>query len=347
MGSIYDIADKVGLSASTVARALRGKGYVSAESKELILRTAVEMDYIPTHAAKMLKSKRTNKILFCIPDIYNPFYFGMIKGVSDVLEQNGYFTILCHTGHRIEEEIRMIQSLRERYGDGMVLVSFNFTKRNIDAVNACGMPVVLTNRFDSPDKTDRFDYVYIDTHKGIRMATEHHLANGHRRIGYVGGRSDEQTGAERLSGYKEILGESGIPIARDIIIESDYTRKGGYEAGKRLLALQKPPTAVVAANDLMAVGLLQACEDAGLSIPGDISLSGMDDTDLGQILRPHLTTVKMREEDIGSNAAKLLLERILDGRTYQKTVRLEPELVVRQSSGSCRRVTGLKELGNP
>jgi len=336
MGTIYDIAEQVGLSPSTVARALRGTGYCSPGSRARILQAAADMNYTPTQAARMLKSKRTSKILFCIPDIYNPFYFGMIKGVSDVLEPRGYFTILCHTGHSLEAELRMIQSLRERYGDGMVLVSFNFTKRNIDAINACGMPVCLTNRYDSPGGNDKFDYVYIDTHKGIRLATEHHLAHGHRRIGYVGGQSGEQTGAERLAGYREAMAEAGIPHARELLVESDYTRRGGYEAGKRLLSLPRPPTAIVASNDLMAVGILQACEDMGLSVPGHVSLSGMDDTDLGQVLRPHLTTVRMQEEDIGANAAKLLLERILEGRTYQKTVRLEPELVVRQSSGPCR-----------
>lgn len=333
MSTIYQVARKVGLSPSTVARALRGTGYCSPEARERVLKAAKALDYSPTHAARILKSKRTDKILFCIPDIYNPFYFGMIKGASDVLERHGYFTVLCHTRHRVEEELRLLRFLRERFGDGMILVSFNFTPKNIDAINGCGMPVVLTNRYDSRGGGDRFDYVYIDTRKGISLATRHLLSAGHRRIAYIGGFPTEQTGAERLAGFRDAMGEAGIEVDERLIMNSDYTRAGGFEAGRLLLDLPRKPTAVVAANDLMAVGFMQACEAAGVRLPDDVSVVGMDNTDLATYVKPHLTSVVMREEDIGSNAATLLIERILGGRTRRKTIRLEPELVVRESSG--------------
>ena len=333
MSTIYKIAKQVGLSPSTVARALRGTGYCSPKARERVRKAAAALDYSPTHAARMLKSKRSSKILFCIPDIYNPFYFGMIKGASDVLEKHGYFTVLCHTRHRIEEELRLLQSLRERYGDGMILVSFNFTRLNIEAINACLMPVVLTNRYESRGGGDQFDYVYIDTYKGIGLATDHLIGKGHRRIAYLGGFRSEQTGAERLAGYQDTLKAAGLPVNQDLVMNSDYTREGGFEAGLRLLSLRRQPTGVVAANDLMAIGFMQACETRGIRIPGDISVIGMDNTDLATFVKPHLSSVLMREEDIGSNAASLLIERILEGRTYRKTVRLEPELVIRESSG--------------
>jgi LacI family transcriptional regulator len=334
MSTIYKIADKVGLSPSTVARALRGTGYCSAKNRALVQKAAREMDYTPTHAARMLKSKRSNKILFCIPDIYNPFYFGMIKGASDVLEKHGYFLVLCHTKHSIEEELRILQALRERYGDGMILVSFNFTRRNIDAINACGMPVVLTNKYSSRGGADRFDYVFVDTYKGIGLATEHLIGLGHRRIAYVGGDSTEQTGAERLAGYRDAMRTARLDVREGMVISSDYTREGGWKAGQRLLRLRNAPTAVVAANDLMAVGCMQACESLGVPIPSRLSVVGMDNTDIATIISPHLSSVAMRQEDIGANAATLLMERIREGRDYRKTVRLEPELVARASTAA-------------
>ena len=281
----------------------------------------------------MLKSKRSSKDPFCIPDIYNPFYFGMIKGASDVLERHGYFTVLCHTRHRVEEELRLLQYLRERYGDGMILVSFNFNRRNIDAINVCGMPVVLTNRYDSRGGGYRFDYVYIDTRKGISMATRHLLSAGHRRVAYLGGFPTEQTGAECLAGDRDAMEEAGVPSESGLVMNSDETRAGGYEAGRLLLAAESRPSAVVAANDLMAIRFMQACEAAGVSIPADVSVVGMDNTDPATFVKPRLSPVMMREEDIGSNAATLYIQRILGGRTIRKTIRLEPGLVVRESSG--------------
>jgi LacI family transcriptional regulator len=215
----------------------------------------------------------------------------------------------------------------------MILVSFNFSRRNIEPINACGMPVVLTNRYDSRGGGDRFDYVYIDTRKGIGLATAHLLAAGHRRIAYLGGFPSEQTGAERLAGYRDAMETAGVEVDPGLVVNSDYTRAGGYEAGRLLLAADRRPTAVVAANDLMAIGFMQACDAGSVRIPGDVSVVGMDNTDLATFVKPRLSSVVMREEDIGANAASLLIERILGGRTARKTVRLEPELVVRESSG--------------
>ena len=332
LSSIYKIAEIAGVSASTVARALSGKGYCSEKTKKKILKIADELNYIPDHTARMLKKGRTEKILFCIPDIYNPFYFGMIKGANEIFEKYGYFTVLCYTKHNIEEELKTIQSLREKYGDGMIFVSFNFTKENIDAVNKCGMPVVLTNKYDSVEGNDKFDYVYVDTYIGIKMATQHLIEQGHERIAYIGGSRDEQTGLERFQGYQDALKGAGLAIEEELIFDSNYTREGGYACGMKILSLKHRPTAVVASNDLMAIGFMDACDSKKVNIPEDIAIVGMDDTDLATCVKPRLTSVLMRQEEIGRNAAKLLMERIKENRDYRKTIRLEPKLIIRESS---------------
>jgi len=332
MSNIYEIAEKVGLSPSTVARALSGKGYCSKESREKVLKAAQEMNYTPTHAAKTLKNKRTEKLLFCIPDIYNPFYFGMIKGANDIFEKHGYYTLLCYTKHNIKEELRMIETLREKYGDGMILVSFNFCETNIKAVNESGMPIVLTNRYDSPHGNDNFDYVYVDTYKGIQLATRHLIEQGHDRIAFIGGNIKEQTSLERFKGWKDEMDRSGMKIDDRQVYVGDYTMDSGYACAELMMTRSNIPTGIVCANDLMAIGFIRYCNEHKIRIPDDISVVGMDNTDLAANISPGLTSIIMRQEEIGRNAATLLMERILDGRTYKKTIRLEPQLVVRESS---------------
>ena len=332
MVTIYEIAKHVGLSPSTVARALNGKGYCSEESRQKILKAARELHYAPNHAAKTLKNKRTNKILFCIPDIYNPFYFGMIKGANDVFEKYDYYTLLCYTKHNINEELKMIKTLREKVGDGMILVSFNFCKKNIKAVNESGMPIVLTNRYDSSDGNDNFDYVYIDTYKGVRIATRHLIDQGHRRIAFMGGNRKEQTSFERFCGWKDELEKAGLEFDERLIYEGDYTMESGYACAERMMKSDFIPNGIVASNDLMAVGFIRYCNEHEIRIPQDFSIVGMDNTDLAVNINPGLSSVMMRQEEIGRSAATLLMERILDGRTCKKTIRLDPKLIERESS---------------
>lgn len=332
MANIYKIAEKAGLSPSTVARALNGKGYCKKETKEKVLAIAEEMNYSPVHAARMLKNKRTEKILFCIPDIYNPFYFGMIQGANDVLEKNGYFTVLCHTNHDIKKEIKMLNFLRERYGDGMIFVSFSFNEENISAVNQCKMPVVLTNKYDSEHGNDRFDYVHVDTKSGIKMATEHLINEGHKKIAFLGGLIEEQTGKERYDGYCEALEQAGIEMDKDLVFEGDYKRFSGEEWARMYLDAKDKPTALVATNDLMALGVMNICHDNNIKIPDDLAIVGMDDTYLAGSMIPKLTSVSIQEEEIGRAAATLLLERIEQGREKRSTIELRPILKIRESS---------------
>lgn len=332
MATIYEIAQEVGLSPSTVARALRGTGYCSKDSHDRIMDVARRMNYVPSHAAKSLKSKRTNKILFCIPDIYNPFYFGMIKGASDVLEEYGYYAILCHTKGDKEMEKKMLRNLKEGYGDGMIFVSFDFNKENIAEVNACSKPVVLTNNYQSPKGEDRFDCVYIDTFEGICMACRHMISQGFQRIGYIGGDSGIQTGRERFSGFLKAMNEANLPIDQKLLKEGDFSRSSGEKVMEELIIADTIPEALVVANDLMAIGAMKACRRHRLRIPEDVAVIGMDNTDMATCASPELSSIGMKEEEIGMYSARLLMERIQKGRAEKQTVRLQPELFFRASS---------------
>ena len=330
--TIYHIAERVGVSPSTVSRALSGRGYCGEKTRAKILRAAQEMNYAPDSAAKTLKMRRTKKILFAVPDICNPFYFDMINGINQVLEEHGYLMILFYTKHSLEEELKAIQNLREKVADGMIMVSFHFCEENIRAINALRAPVVLTNQYVSGGGPDRFDYVYVDTYEGIRLGTEHLIGQGMRRIAYIGGSLGEQTGYQRFCGYRDAMREAGLPVDDRWIAESDYTERGGCLAARKWVGHGERPEGIVAANDLMAIGVMKACEEAGLRIPEDVAIVGMDNLDIGSRVHPKLTSVALMQEEIGRQAALLLMGRLLGRPVPDRGIKLLPRLVVRNSS---------------
>jgi len=332
MSTIYDIAKRVGVSASTVSRALSKNGYCDEKTRELVLQAAKDLNYAPDHAARILRTKKTKRIIFAIPDICNPFYFDMINGANSVLEKYGYLMILFYTKHSLAEELKVIRNLKERIADGMIMVSFNFCEKNIKAINSIDTPVVLTNKYESRNEEDKFDYVYVDTYLGISLATEHLLKQGHQKIAYIGGDMKEQTGYERYIGYRDTLINAGLKINDRYVFASNYTESGGYLCGKKTLGLEDRPTAVVASNDLMAIGFMNACEEEKIKNPDDIAVVGMDNTDLAGRVTPKLTSVAMIQEEIGRNAAQILMDQLNGEKPEKKKIRLVPRLVVRESS---------------
>ena len=332
MASIYSIAKQLGVSSSTVARALRPDSYCSPQTRMLVQEEAKRQGYIPSDSARSLRNKRTGRILFCIPDIYNTFYFGMIQGASEILEQFGYYTLLCHTNASLQKELQMVDNLRARVGDGMIFVSFDFVPELVAAINSCASPVVLTNMVDNPPPSPNYDCVFIDTYEGVRMAVKHLIQHGHTRIAYIGGDIHTHTGKERCEGYLSAMKEAGLPPFDNYDANGQFTKSGGFLCASALLRKNERPTAIMAANDLMALGVIEACREIQLRIPEDISLIGMDNTTWGQFVSPPISSVTMREDEIGRMAATLLMERIQNPNKQSSIIRLSPDLVVRESS---------------
>ena len=331
MSNIYEIAKITNLSPSTVARALSGRGYCSQEARELVQKTAKEMNYVPSQAAKTLRSNITNKILLSIPDIYNPFYFRMIKGVSDACERLNYRTILLPTNHSFEKEIQTVDSMREKFADGLIMVSFNFNEPLIDRIKHCAVPVVITNFYEDYSEKSNFDCVYVDHIKATYLATNYLVRRGHRRIVFIGGDPSEQTGGERLQGYKKALEAGGLPYEESYCLPAGFSRDTAREQFRLFLASGAPFTAVVAANDLMGIGVTDVCHEKGLKIPDDVSIITLDNTDFCTCVYPNLTSVDMKQENIGTMAAELLLERIREHRDFRKSLLIEPEMIYRDS----------------
>ncbi len=331
MTTIYDIAKETGFSASTVARALSGRGYCSEKAKKIIQEAAQRLNYAPVQAAKALKSMRTKKVMFCIPDMYNPYYFAMIEGANRVLENNGYYMVLAHSEHSKERELSFVEVLKEHIVDGIILGSFDFSPELVQAVREAPVPAVLTAFYNGSGAQD-LDCVYVDQIKAVYIAATELIRLGHRKIVFLGGTSEELTGRERLSGFQQALADNGLEFDRNMVVVSDYTREGSERDFREFLQKKRKFTAVVACNDLMAFGCMNACRETKLRIPQDVSIVSLDNTDFCCCSVPRLSSVDMMQYQLGSNAAQTLLERIEKKRDYKKTIMLEPVLVSRDSA---------------
>ena len=331
MSSIHDIARLTGFSATTVARALNNNGYCKAKTKQIILEAAATLNYTPNLTAKALRSNCTRRVLFCIPDICNPFYFRMIQGASRVMEENDYYIMLYNTEKSIKKELKALTLLQQKYCDGVIMISFDFGEQNIGALRRIGMPAVLGNRVLDIKDDDPFNYVYVDHIYGMKLATRHLLDKGCKNILLMTGDLREQTSRERTEGYTGVFEERNIPLDYDYIVDCGYTTEGAYKAFSEFMDKHLPVDGVIAANDLTAYGVLRYCNERGIKLPDDIKLVSFDNTDYAVVSKPTLTSIDMCQYELGESMAKLLLDRILgDKSTQNKT--LVPTLVERESS---------------
>lgn len=331
MSSIYDIAKLVGVSATTVSRALNNNGYCEAKTKQNILDAAAELGYIPNVLAKQLRRNQTHRVLFCIPDICNPFYFRTIQGASRVMEDNDYYIMLYNTEKSQQKELKALNMLQQKYCDGIIMISFDFGEKNIGALRRIDMPAVLGNRVPDIRKGDSFGYIYVDHIYGMELATKHLLDKGCNNVLLMTGDLREQTSRERTGGYTKVLKERNIPLDYDYIVDCNYTTEGAYKAFSEFMEKKLPLDGVIAANDLAAYGVLKYCNEKGITIPDDIKLVSFDNTDYAVVSKPTLTSIDMCQYELGESMAKLLLDRI-HGKTDTENATLTPTLIERESS---------------
>lgn len=335
MTTIYDIAEKTGFSAATVSRALNGKATVSDETRDAVLNAAKKMKYTPNFAARSLKTRSTKQIMLSIPHLTSAYYFQLIEAVHQLALSRGYSLILNHSHANEREELKILKSLQNNYVDGLILISINITENHLREIDRLDIPVVLsgigTNNLDDAHR-NKYDYVGVDTGKGMFLATEHLLKQGHTKIGYIGLPLDTQTGRERYQGYENALMKWGISVNPEFVICGGFTVDFGYNAGKQLCQLKEMPTAIVTTCDHICIGLYNILEEKGIRIPDDISLVGMDNTEFSAVLRPKLSSIAIASDEIGNEAGNIIFKR-LDGWDGEKqSIIFDPTLVIRESS---------------
>lgn len=335
MATIYDVAKKVGVSTATVSRALSNSGYVRKDLKEQIQQVAREMDYQPNSLARGLVTKESYILGLIMPDISNPFFPAVARGIEDVANENGYNVLLCNTDGSSRKETDYINVLRSRQADGVIFTTSQVNPKNAKMLIDAGIPVVLADRRMSI----ACDSVVAENVTGAYRAVRHLLDIGHTRIGVIAGPMGVATSEERIEGYRKALLESGIAVQDALICEGNYRQHSGYECVGKLLELPDPPTAVFACNDLMAVGALSALEDRGLRVPDDVAVVGYDDITVASVTRPRLTTVAQPKYEMGAVACKMLIERLKNPDKPYQSIVLDPQLVIRESSVVMTRTT--------
>lgn len=329
--TIKDVARLAGVSVTTAHRALTGKGDLGAEKRDRVLDAARHLDYVPSAAARSLVSGRSRTLGMVVSNNASPVYADILRGVESVARRRGYGLLLCNSDDDQERALDCLELLRAQRVDGVLLTPVQSDRRDVDYLRDAHIPYVLLLRhFSNPLD----DFVITSNETASFAVTRLLIELGHQRIGYVAGPTEVSSARERLAGFIRAMTESGLPIAQFPPDGNPYTVEGGYRGAMPILRADLRPTAIVAANDLMAVGVLKAARELGLHIPRDLALVGGDNIELAEFLDPPLTTFHQPALALGCRAAEILLDRINGDERPPHHVTFVPDLVVRASSGA-------------
>ena len=337
MANMKQVAKKCGVSVATISRVINHPENVLPETRDKIIAIMQELNYIPNEQARSLTLNRTNTIALLIPNILNPLYPQIAKGVEDICHQKGYNLLLCNTEQNISKERDYIDMLIKRKVDGLVLSSTLLNKVDIEKIKLHNIPLVMIG--ENKDNVQA-NMVFTDYELGVYQAIIHFIDIGYKRIAFIGSSGNKLESDQKQRGYEKALKEFLIPINKDYMIEGDNEVEGGYFSAQKLLQLKPAPQAIFACNDLMAIGAIDAIKNDGLRIPQDIGIIGFDDIKMASLVEPKLTTVSQPVYKMGLIAARLLFDSMGnedEEGCYQK-IFLEPKLKIRKSCGHYDRV---------
>jgi LacI family transcriptional regulator, galactose operon repressor len=332
--TLRDVATAAGVHPATASRALNPETriLVSEDTARRVTAAASRLGYRPNPVARSLRTRRSHTVGVLIPDLNNPLFPPIVRGLEDKLAAAGYVALLGNTDADANRERVLFEQMRARHVDGFVLATATLHDRLLEEAAAAEVPVVLMNRL-AQDYS--FPSVSVDNEQGARMAVTHLAKLGHTRIAHIAGPQEASTGVSRLRGFRNGMASHGLDVDEDLIeYAGKYTVEEGARCCRELLARHGDSgfTAVAAANDMLAVGCYTALDEAGRPCPEEISVIGFNDMPFIDRLRPPLTTVRFPHYQLGTEAAQLLLERINGTETPVKILYLAPELVVRGST---------------
>ena len=333
-----DVALRAGVSTTTISYVINdGPRPVAPETRVRVLRAIEELGYYPNELARSLRMRQTSTIGLVIPDLTNPFYADLARALEKITFSRGYVIVVCNANREADKELRFAELLRAKQVDGVVFLPDSDSTDAIFTLIRAHIPVVVLERQDIAG----LHWVAIDDFQGGRIATEHLLGLGHRRIAFLRQCTSHTTSRRRLEGYTAALQAAGIAVDPALIADCEATPASGAAAMSGLLASFPELTAVLAHNDVIALGALHAIHQAGLSIPGDVSIIGYDNIEAAAFYYPPLTTVRYPGEAVARLAAEQLFA-MLEAQSAQltrgaNTIELVPvDLVLRQSTGPAR-----------
>jgi LacI family transcriptional regulator len=330
--TIRDVARAASVSVATVSRVLNGKEPVREETRSRIRAVVERLDYSPHAAARSLITRRTNTLGVLLPDVYGEFFSEVIRGIDSCARGRGYH-LLVSGSHSDGAEIEAVLRAARGRVDGWIVMSPELDARSLKRSLTDGLPAVLLN--GGVANGDPFDSIRVDNYGGAAAMVRHLISLGHRRIAHLAGPVGNRDASERLRGYRDSMRSLTTRPSRDLEMAGDFREEAGVSAGRRLLTWKNRPTAVFAANDAMAIGLLSCLQESRVRVPEDLAVAGFDDIPIARFATPPLSTVRVPIAELGAQATRLLL-RTLAGRKsrVRRHVTLPTTLVLRASCGT-------------
>jgi DNA-binding LacI/PurR family transcriptional regulator len=328
MATIYDIAKAVGVTQTTVANALAGRGNVSQATRQRILKYAQEMSYRPNAIARSLAQGKTYTLALILPRISTPFYPEIAEAIEQTAMQHDYQLLLCNTHDDPALGRRYLERLISRWVDGLIVMGASLPLDDIIVQVERGLPIVLCD-WQENETPEGIPNVSVDFRQAGALAAQHLIALGHRQLAVI---TDEPCQILRLEGFRTMAQDAGVTLSPENVQQGNSTIKSSYAAAKMLLRLTPRPTAIFATTDWMALGAMQAIFEAGLHIPNDISVVGLDDIVVSAHVSPTLTTVAIPKEQLAAVAMEVLLRQIAGHNDEPASIVVSPQLVVRQST---------------
>jgi LacI family transcriptional regulator len=330
--TLRDVARLAEVHPGTVSRALNPetRKLVNEDTARRVLEAAASLDYRPNPIARGLKTNRSYTVGVLVPDLMNPLFPPIVRGIQDRLEQAGYTPLIANTDNNPERERNDYEAMRARQVDGVITATARLDHGMLDEIAAAGLPIVLVNR---RLEDGAMPSATVDDREGARLAVAHLASLGHTAIAHLGGPRDVSTGHARYEGYAEAMEQAGLEVDEALVrFGRAFTESEGERLCRELLESGARTTAIVAGNDLMALGCYDVFAATGIVCPRDISVVGFNDMPFSERFSPPLSTIRIPHYEIGSRAAELLLDQLQQPDAPARQVVLSPQLVVRASS---------------
>lgn len=327
--TIYDVAREANVSMATVSRVVNGNPNVKPATRKKVLATIKELGYRPNAVARGLASKKTTTVGAIIPDISSIFFAELARGIEDIATMYKYNIILSNSDQNKDKELQLINTMLEKQVDGIIFMGGNISEEHADAFESSSVPVVLAATYDG---TDTLASVNIDYKQAAYEAVNYLIEKGNDKIAFVSGHEDTMIDRLKEEGYRQAMQEANKQVIDDYILHGDYSYHYGLKAADKLLKLENKPSAVFAASDEMALGVVHGIQDKGYKVPEDLDVVGFDNTRLATMVRPTLTTIVQPMYDIGAVAMRLLTKFMNKEEVDEKKVVLPHRLIERDST---------------
>ena len=331
--TIKEIANAAGVSIATVSKVVNGKDHnITPATRQRVLETINELNYVPNRIASSMITKNTYTIGLVIPDITNPFFPEVARGVEDYANQAGYHVVLCNSDNNLKKESTYIYMLQEKMVDGIIITSSTSSVREESARNymKIGIPIITVDRDMKDFKTQ--GKILVDNTKGAFEAVSYMIEKGYKKILHLSGSMNSTPSIQRFEGYKNALKYHNIDFDPDLYLEGTYDVEWGYEGIKKIMDKKIDFDSVFCGNDLIAIGAMKAIKELRFRIPEDIGIMGFDNIYIAGVVTPSLSTVNQPNYKMGYKAAELLINFIKNPSKPEDEVVLETELIIREST---------------